>query len=251
MKIGILSDIHLHRSEHRDQVNELIEYVNRAPDLDLLVCAGDLSHVTSELKSFLSVLRPACPRCWVPGNHDIWVIDPEHDNDTSEYRYRHGFGELSRQTGWAYLPEGALELPEHGVAVVGTMVWFSDKGFSEWFDTESADRDRALAERFASDLEAQIETLPERWKLVVVTHHVPDLRCLDSPAPGRGECNEHLAPVLGRYRDRIVAAIHGHRHHRYGPRFIDGVPFYAHPFGYPGQHEKVDDGMRIVEVTVG
>ncbi len=79
MRIYAISDIHIDYKVNRQWLNELSrqEYVN-----DILIIAGDitsdiklLEYVFKELKScFLEVL-------YVPGNHDLWVMD--NNNITS------------------------------------------------------------------------------------------------------------------------------------------------------------------------
>jgi hypothetical protein len=185
----------------------------------------------------------------VPGNHDIWVIDPESRDDTAERRYRRTFADLSRRAGWHYLPAGPLLLPEHGLALVGTMGWFTGPGFSEWFDREASDADEALARALAAELDAPLAAVPPALRPMAVTHHVPDERCLAPGDARRGETSAFVQAVLRRHSGRLALVVHGHRHRRYGPTLLDGVPHAAHPFGYPRQHASLDDGVRVLEVA--
>lgn len=249
MKLALLSDVHVHRSDHSADVAALAQ---RIPGLavDLVLCAGDLSHRPDELEGFLRQIRPAAPvRCaWVPGNHDIWVIDEEGEEDTAANRYRRVLPEISRRVGWHYLPAAPLLIPEHGLAVVGTMGWFTGPGYSEWFDSEASDADETLARDLAGQLEAHIEAVPPDLRLIAVTHHVPDERCLASGSSKRSETSVFAQAVLRRHSSRLALVVHGHRHRRYGPLLLDGVPYVAHPFGYPHQHQSVDDGVRVLEI---
>ena len=154
LTIGLLSDVHAHRPDQAEALAGLIEHINAQPAPDLLLLAGDVSHRTAELSSFLGALRADCPRCWVPGNHDVWVIDPESADDSAELRYRQRFAAISEAQGWHYLPAGPLLLPELGLAAVGTLGWFTGPGFSEWFDQPSSEQDLELARRLADELEA-------------------------------------------------------------------------------------------------
>jgi 3',5'-cyclic AMP phosphodiesterase CpdA len=229
MRIGIASDVHLHRPEHAEEIQELLLHIN-AQQLDLMVFAGDISHRTAEIRGFLGALAPACPRVWVPGNHDVWVIEPESPQDTAGYRYRELFGRLSAEVGWYYLPEAPLRLPEHRLTVVGNIGWLPDPGFSEWFDARASDADAALARGFAEGLARALENAEPGDRILVVTHHAPPLE------------------VLSRFADRIALAVHGHEHRRHGPSSVQGVLLIAHPFGYPDQHEDALDGLRILEI---
>jgi 3',5'-cyclic AMP phosphodiesterase CpdA len=89
MRLAVLSDVHVHREDHATDVAALAEKVRRL-DVNLILCGGDLSHRSAELEGFLrAISRPAPVRCaWVPGNHDIWVIDKESAEDTAPHRYR-------------------------------------------------------------------------------------------------------------------------------------------------------------------
>jgi 3',5'-cyclic AMP phosphodiesterase CpdA len=248
LRIGICSDIHVHRLDQASEIEELITHVNAQRNLDLLICAGDLSHRSTEVSSFLRGITLDCPRAWVPGNHDLWVIDRESEQDTAELRYRSTLPALSKEAGWHYLPEGALSLAGTRLVVVGTTGWFTDRGYSEWFDAEADERDDELAKRLAVDLDRQIVSVPPAAKVILVTHHVPHPSCLPDGDPRRAEHSTRIAEVIARHANRIELVVHGHKHRRYGPMIIDGVPYVAHPFGYPRQHERPEDGLRVLEL---
>jgi len=233
MRIGIVSDVHVHRPEHCVEIEELIRHINAQEGLDLLLFAGDISHRLGQIREFLGAITLSCPRAWVPGNHDVWVIEPESGDDSAGYRYRELLGGISEETGWYYLPEAPLRLPEHGLTVVGNIGWLSDPGFSEWFNAKESEADAALARGFAEALDRALSNVVEGDRIVVVTHHPP------------------AREVLGKYAARIAYAIHGHLHERYGPTLVEGVPFVAHPFGYPEQHDDPLDGLKILELSVG
>jgi 3',5'-cyclic AMP phosphodiesterase CpdA len=248
LQIGICSDIHVHRHDQASEIQALIAHLNAQRDLDLLICAGDLSHRPTEAQSFLRAVTLDCPRAWVPGNHDLWVIDPESEKDTAEFRFRFGFPVLSKAESWHYLPEGPLSFAGGKLAVVGTTGWFTDRGYSEWFDAEADDRDDELAKRLAAELDRHIASVPNDARLIVVTHHVPHPACLLDGDPRKAEHSVRIAEVIARYAKRIDLVVHGHKHRRYGPTIIEGVPYVAHPFGYPRQHERPEDGLRVIEL---
>lgn len=248
--IGLMSDIHLHRPDNRDAIDELIAHVNRAAAPDLLVLAGDVSHRTREVREFLGRIRPSCPRCWVPGNHDIWVIDAESPEDTAESRYTRIFPEISREAGWHYLPARPLVAAEETLTVIGSIGWFTGPGYSEWFDSDGGSEDEELAARFATELRAQAASAPPESCLVMVTHHVSH-SMIPTHDPLQGNTwSRHLESFIRENASRIAAVLHGHRHRRYEPLRIDGVLFAAHPFGYPHQHERPEDGYREVVVEI-
>lgn len=248
MNLGICSDIHVHRREQADQVQELVEHINAHRDLDLLICAGDLSHRTAEARAFLQSITLDCPRAWLPGNHDLWVIDEESESDSAESRYRLTLPALSDCVGWHYLPAGPLKRAG-GLAVVGTTGWFTDPGYSEWFDADADQRDQDLAARLADELDQNIRAVEGNARIIVVTHHVPHPACLPEGDPRQAEHSTRIATVIARHAERIELVVHGHKHRRYGPDTIDGIPYVAHPFGYPRQHESPKDGLRVLVVA--
>lgn len=246
MKLGICSDVHVHRHDQLREVEELIAHVNEHRDLDLLICAGDISHRTTEASAFLEAITLHCARAWVPGNHDLWVIDAESETDCAETRYRLSLPAVSSAAGWHYLPSGPLELQGGRFAVVGTTGWFTGSGYSEWYNADADARDEMLARRFATELENDIAAAGESARLIVVTHHVPHPACLLETHSRRGEHSARLAEVIARHSTRIELVVHGHKHRRYGPSTTDGVRYIAHPFGYPSQHERPEDGLRVL-----
>lgn len=246
MNIGLFSDIHVHRYDQAEEIAALVAHINQTPNLDLLLCAGDLSHHSLEIEAFFRSITVTCVKAWVPGNHDIWVIHEEVPGDSADVRYVQRFPQLSNTLGWHYLPSQPLLLPEAGLALVGSMGWFTDPGYSEWYDTSATHADHVLAQRLAMELEQSILAVPSELKIGVVTHHVPHPDCLPPGDPRQGETSTFMAETLLRHRERLALVLHGHKHRRYGPRRIHGIPFVAHPFGYPRQHASPADGFRVL-----
>lgn len=250
MRVALVSDVHVHRHDQADEVAALVDHIHRLSDVDLLLCAGDLSHRTPEIERFLAAIRLDVPCAWVPGNHDIWVIEAESGSDTAAHRYHTLFPELSRRLGWHYLPAAPLLLPKHHLAVVGTIGWFTGPGPSEWFDTDASDADDALARSLAADLDAQLHSIPAGCRAIALTHHVPDARCLPAEGNRLAKTSDYLTATLQRHALQLALVAHGHKHRRYGPLMLDGVPYVAHPFGYPTQHTGPEDGVRVLDVAV-
>ena len=160
------------------------------------------------------------------------------------------FPKISRNAGWHYLPESPLFLSKYGIAIIGTMGWFTGEGYSEWFDSDSSDLDKHLAKTFAQELEQSIQQIPQKVPVVVVTHHLShrEIPCYNANLGYR--FNIDLQEFLERHRKRILLVVHGHTHERYDPISVSGFNFVSHPFGYPHQHDIVSDGYRTVEVPV-
>ena len=250
LKIGLCSDIHAHRHDQVDQVWALIQYIREQPPPDVLICAGDISHRVSEIKAFLQQLDLPTLKVWVPGNHDIWVIDPESGGDSAEYRYSSLFPRLSVETGWGYLPSGPALFPDKKIAIVGTIGWFTGSAYSEWFDKDSDREDLELACRFAEDLRMQVTSVPPSWRFIVVTHHLSHSLCPSYNPEQGNDWNKHIEDLLAEMSTRVIAVINGHVHMRYQPIQINGLRFTAHPFGYPHQHSEVEDGYTVIPINL-
>ena len=65
VRVGICSDIHVHRHDQPDAIQELIAHVNAHQNLDLLICAGGLSHDAAEVQGFLRSI-PGLPARLAP-----------------------------------------------------------------------------------------------------------------------------------------------------------------------------------------
>ena len=74
MRIAFTSDVHTdHHAANRLVWQEMVTILqDLAPDV--FVCCGD---VAAEEKQFgmtlMALERVACPKLFVPGNHDVWV----------------------------------------------------------------------------------------------------------------------------------------------------------------------------------
>jgi 3',5'-cyclic AMP phosphodiesterase CpdA len=249
-KIGLCSDIHSHRHDQDDQVRALLQYIKAQPLPDVLIYAGDISNRVSEIKAFLQQLDVPTVKVWVPGNHDIWVFDPESATDSAEYRYSFLFPKLSVEIGWLYLPAGPALFPDKELAIVGTIGWFTGNAYSEWFDRQSDRGDLELARRFADDLNDQVNSVPTSWRLIVVTHHISHSLCPSYDPDQENTWNKHIQDLLNEISSRVATVINGHLHVRYEPVRINGLQFAAHPFGYPHQHSKVEDGYTVLPIDL-
>jgi Icc-related predicted phosphoesterase len=207
----------------------------------------EISHRTNEVKEFLNKINLSCPKCWVPGNHDIWVIDKESEADASEYRYRNLFPRISEQLNWYYLPQNGIRLEKFQIEIVGSIGWYTGEGYSEWFDGDASNKDEMLARELAYELEIALKN-SKFENVIVVIHHVPNYQILDPHKDNRAEVNKHTEKLLIDYESKISLVVHGHRHQRYGHKKVTGINYIAHPFGYPHQHSKVEDGFRLIEL---
>lgn len=254
MKFCLLSDLHIHRSEpdHQAVIDDVVRQVNAwgQGEADLIVLAGDLSHETAAVEGFLRRFDTRVPRVWVPGNHDLWLVEPEGPEDSARRRYDELLPAISRRTGWHYLPTGPLILAASGQTwgIVGNIGWFATGKYSEWTGEQAGAADECLAEEMAADLERDLAQVKDRRvdHVLVVLHHPPASPELPVPTHGN-EQNPPVARVLLDHAAAIDLVVHGHRHRRYGPQAIGPLQFLAHPLGYPDQHAGWEDGVRLVD----
>lgn len=198
MKIGLISDLHTDVTPlNKALVPYLIDAV-KAAALDILVIAGDLARHLVQLSETLNAFQLAdlaCEKLFVPGNHDIWAI--ETSDVTSEQKcdiisqicYECGFHPLMDNPfvteqvafcgtiGWydySFAPDG-YDFSESQYAEKALMgaVW-NDKRYAKWSDS-----DLVLTRRFETELEAQIASVRDDVRrIIVVTHHVPFRECI-------------------------------------------------------------------------
>lgn len=115
MKLWIFSDLHLEQQE--------VEFPERHPDADVIVCAGDLCHA-DQLMDTLNDLshKYEMPVVMVPGNHEYWSGQRPRDFASDQLL----FAEINEAAAeWRYpcviLDDGSVTL--NGVRFVGGTVW--------------------------------------------------------------------------------------------------------------------------------
>ena len=200
MKIGVTSDLHTDATPLNKQIlPHIVEAAEKAA-LDIFILAGDLSSNLLELAETLiafseSTLR--CPKLFVPGNHDIWVV--EHPDVTSEQKYD-TITPICRECDFHLLDTSPFV--KNGVGFCGTIGWYdysfrhSEYNFSEaayaskrllgsvWNDSNFVKwdgTDPEIAHRFENRLRDQIRSIKDSVsQIIVTTHHVPFQECVRS-----------------------------------------------------------------------
>jgi 3',5'-cyclic AMP phosphodiesterase CpdA len=78
-----ISDLHVGFPANRAAIAEIT-----ASTEDWLILAGDLGETVEHVRFVFETLRPKFARLiWVPGNHELWTVDPEEDPRPAPERY--------------------------------------------------------------------------------------------------------------------------------------------------------------------
>ena len=133
MQIGVTSDLHTDVTPLNKQILPYVVEAAEKAQPDLFILTGDLSPDLLELAKILIAFTESsltCPKLFVPGNHDIWVI--RYPNVTSEQKYR-AIAEICRECGFHSL--GAAPFVENGVGFCGTIGWYDYSFRQETYNT--------------------------------------------------------------------------------------------------------------------
>jgi 3',5'-cyclic AMP phosphodiesterase CpdA len=245
LRVAITADLHYGHNQRGDAATDLLHASLCADPPDLLLLGGDLGtdHHFAECLQLFSDLR--CRQALVPGNHDIWVDEADHRGD-SQRVYEKYLPAVAESFGVQYLDRGPLLLPEHRLAVVGTMNWYdyswalpqlraripdweerlqtkrfsrgrhNDARFVRWPFTDTTFTAAAVA-AFTGHLEQALQAADH---VLVLTHH-PAFRGLNFPRQELTDDsllweafsgNVALEEVLARHAARIPFAFSGHTH---------------------------------------
>lgn len=248
MRIFALSDLHVDHDVNAQWVRNLSRHDYRD---DLLILAGDITHRQALLAWCFRTLA-ACFRhvLFVPGNHDLWVID-EAPPITSLQKF---------DIVAAIAGDNGVSLREFrgdGVVIVPLLGWY-DYSFGEpgeelmrlWMDFRACRWPPGFGpEQIAAHFTA-LNTSAERsvavaaadvCKIITFSHFLPRIDLLPSYIPAK---LRFLDPVLGSglldqqlRRLRSDLHVYGHSHINRQIR-IDGVDYVNNAFGSP-QEDRI------------
>ncbi|MBN2025399.1 MAG: metallophosphoesterase [Actinobacteria bacterium] len=246
MRIAYTSDLHVDISQRNWELVPYLAKVLKIIDPDVFVIAGDVSPELGDLEYVLDCFSGLqCPRLFIPGNQDIWVLSEEmqekgHDSYEKYYFY---LPDACRRNGFTPLWMEPMVLG--GVGFVGSIAWYDHAGpgadsaalpreshyllDSVWNDMRWAcwsdismmmegrlwparRPDAEVAREFNLRLDQDIEAFcrdPLISEVVVVTHYPPfeALSVAGVPFPG----SRDLAGILFSH-ERVTVSISGHIH---------------------------------------
>jgi predicted phosphohydrolase len=245
LRLAFTADLHWGHRTGGAAVALLSTFLHSAPP-DVLVLAGDLG-VGELFDDCLSLFADLPSRkALTPGNHDLWV--PEDAERDSLHRYEVELPQTCARSGFHYLDHGPLLLPDHDVALVGSINWYDYSWTLEELRRRFPDEEHRLQSkrftrgrhndshfvrwplddvqftaRVVAKLEQDLRTaLATAAKAIVITHHPPfhalSFARPDAPLPLDGLLweafcgNRSVEEMLKRYADRIPFAFCGHTH---------------------------------------
>jgi predicted phosphohydrolase len=246
LRVAITADLHWGHGGRGEDATRLLVSFLRKQTPDVLILAGDIGtgpYFAECLELFADL--PGL-KALVPGNHDLWVR-PEGGRDSLQL-YQSDLAAISKEHGFRYLDQGPLLLPEHGLAVAGSINWYD---YSWSLDALRRDypgeEERLFSKRFtrgrhndanfvrwplddlrftAQVVEAMAEhlriALAQVERAVVVTHHPPMLAMsfpdkqpplsLDDLLWDAFGGNRAMEELLQHHAERIAFAFCGHTH---------------------------------------
>jgi predicted phosphohydrolase len=246
LRIALTADVHWrHNSEGDAATLALRDFLRNNPP-DVLLLAGDLgtaNHFKDCLELFADI---PCVKALVPGNHDVWVENPDVRGDSLTVYHGH-LPHIADEYDFHYLDEAPLFLDGTNLAVVGTMNWYdyswsmpklkehpgwedrlrekrfnrgrhNDARFVRWA-TDDVSFTRQTVQAFARHMD---QVVAKGKKALVVTHH-PAFHGLGFPRPTAAATwdsllwdalsgNRAMEEVLQRNAEHIPWVFSGHTH---------------------------------------
>jgi predicted phosphodiesterase len=239
MRVFALSDIHIDYDVNAKWIANLsiAEYQN-----DVLILAGDVSHVRQRLEWCLSTLTKCFKKVlFVPGNHELWVI--REDSEKNSLQKFDDVCEVVESSG-----ASMQAFREQGVSIIPLLAWY-DYSFGEpseelrsgWLDYyacrwPSGFTEEKIAAHFAAFNNKHVS--PEGDKVITYSHFLPRIDLMPGFIPS---VRKLLYPVLGSAQlehqlRRLNSSIHVYGHSHVNRHMqLAGVSYINNAFGYPSE----------------
>lgn len=247
MRVFALSDIHVDYEANANWVRGLSQQDYRD---DVLILAGDITHRSSLLAWCLDAFaRRFRQVLFVPGNHDLWVI-----NEAAEWDSLRKFREVA-----AIAQDNGVSLRawrEQQLLIAPLLGWY-DYSFGEpgeellrmWADFRACRWPPGfgaaqIAAHFTAlnpAVERDADAASGAGTVITFSHFLPRIDLLPPYIPLQ---HRLLDPVLGSTRleqqlRRLKPAIHVYGHSHVNRRIhLDGVDYINNAYGYP-QEERI------------
>lgn len=265
MRLLAISDLHLSNAFNRAALAELGTYHD-----DWLVLAGDVGETAEQLDYALEHLVARFNTVlWLPGNHDLWAIDPRERPLRGEAKYRRlvdvcrGRGVLTPEDSYPVWPGDAGDGVAEGEGIViaplfllydysfrppevafdAAVRWAEEEGVmcgdEELLDPAPHGTREAWCRHRLALTERRLATVAAEGRRPVLVNHFPlraDLVELPSIPRFRIWCGTTQTEDW-HLRFRALAVVHGHLHCR-GSHRRDGVPFEEVSLGYAHQWNR-------------
>lgn len=261
MKLLAISDIHLGSALNQ----KALESLDAHPE-DWLILAGDTGETVDHLKLALEILVPKFAQIiWVPGNHDLWSIDPADRPLRGEDKYRRlvevcrQFGVLTPEDPYAEWPVNAEDGSKILIAPLFLLYDYSFKPSSvaeeevlEWADAfggRASDEELldAIPHRSRKEwcsqrvqlAEAKLQAATDAGHKLVLINHWPlreDLLTARKIGGFSLWCGTRETEDW-HTRFNAEAVVYGHLHLN-GTQTRDGVRFEEVSLGYPSEWDN-------------
>ncbi|WMJ02935.1 metallophosphoesterase [Pseudomonas chlororaphis subsp. aurantiaca] len=245
MRLFTVSDLHTDHPENW----KWLEHLSRQDYLDdTLIVAGDIADEIGRLRASLAQLsRRFRHVCFVPGNHDLWVIRSDLRSSFDKFRT---VGQACRDAG---VQTRACRVGS--TLIVPLLGWYdySFGPFNEtlrdnWMDFKACHwdgHDDAAVSRAFDELNQQPDTRGARH-IVSFSHFLPRIDLMPDGVP---EQYRYLYPVLGSSRlerqvRRLGAQTHIYGHSHLNRRVtLEGVTYINNAFGYPSERHIANKAL--------
>lgn len=249
MRIQALSDIHV---DYRQNMNFLLQISEYDYVDDILLLAGDVSHITSLATEAFELLANRFHKVmFVPGNHDVWVSRNENLDSLEKFER---MLTLANQY-------GILTQPLHlaSLSIIPLFAWY-DYSFAplstqlkkKWMDFSTCRWPQQLDEteitkKFLSLNEPNLSV--SNRTIISFSHFLPRIDVMPSFIPST---RNWLHAVLGTTQLEKQIRTLGSRIHVYGHSHVnnrvvlDNTTYINNAFGYP--HETAITRKEIIAI---
>ncbi|MHB8781247.1 MAG: metallophosphoesterase [Candidatus Geothermincolia bacterium] len=210
MRVAFTGDLHIDISQKNWNIVPVLAEFIKIVDPDVFILCGDISPHLDQVRFALEYFQGlACPKIFVPGNHDVWVSEEElkmTGSDSFE-KYYYLLPRLAHEAG--FIPIWMEPFVLNGIGFTGSIGWYdysfgsglfqfteeeyeaknlkdsvwNDRRYARWMDVVSIfDEDirhlpdvevaRQFNQRLAADITMLAEDDSVR-EIIAVTHHPP------------------------------------------------------------------------------